>query len=212
MSELRYIISDASRKVNVESHVLRYWEEELNLEIHRNEMGHRYYTEEDISLLQTVRTLKEQGFQLKAIKMLLPEINNIEHLDPKTMLILREELNDKTIELEEDGSIQAEDAIIKSSGDDKMNQFKMIMNDLIVKALKENNNSLSKDISTCVTHSVIKEMDYLIRVKEEREEERYKRLDETIRNYQRLRHESAVSEESKTKRPKIFFKKRKQVV
>ena len=42
MSQTRYIISDASKKIDVEPHVLRYWEEELHLEIKRNEMGHRY--------------------------------------------------------------------------------------------------------------------------------------------------------------------------
>ena len=41
----RYMISDAANIVNVESHVLRYWEEELELAIPRNEMGHRYYME-----------------------------------------------------------------------------------------------------------------------------------------------------------------------
>lgn len=40
------MISDASSMVNVESHVLRYWEDELELNIPRNEMGHRYYTQE----------------------------------------------------------------------------------------------------------------------------------------------------------------------
>ena len=31
MDEVHYLISDASRKVDVEAHVLRYWEEELEL-------------------------------------------------------------------------------------------------------------------------------------------------------------------------------------
>ena len=39
-----YLISDASRQVQVEAHVLRYWEDELGLPIPRNEQGHRYYT------------------------------------------------------------------------------------------------------------------------------------------------------------------------
>ena len=39
MGEKRYMISDASRMLGVESHVLRYWEEELNIVIPRNEMG-----------------------------------------------------------------------------------------------------------------------------------------------------------------------------
>ena len=48
MGEVRFMISEAAKKVHVESHVLRYWEEELGLSIGRTEMGHRYYTEDDI--------------------------------------------------------------------------------------------------------------------------------------------------------------------
>ena len=57
MSEVRYIISDASKRLRIEPHVLRYWEDELELEISRNELGHRYYTEEDILLLEEVRNI-----------------------------------------------------------------------------------------------------------------------------------------------------------
>ena len=74
MSETRYMISDASRLVDVEAHVLRYWEEELELPIGRNEMGHRYYTEENIRLFRHIKALKDGGVQLKAIKQLLPEL------------------------------------------------------------------------------------------------------------------------------------------
>lgn len=66
-----YYISEAARKVQVESHVLRYWEEELELPIMRNEMGHRCYTEQDIRRLQEIKQLKEQGLQLKAIRTIL---------------------------------------------------------------------------------------------------------------------------------------------
>ena len=41
MDTKRYIISDAAKMVDVEAHVLRYWEDELELPIARNEMGHR---------------------------------------------------------------------------------------------------------------------------------------------------------------------------
>lgn len=66
-----YYISEAAQKVQVESHVLRYWEDELELPIMRNEMGHRYYTEQDIKKLQDIKQLKEQGLQLKAIRTIL---------------------------------------------------------------------------------------------------------------------------------------------
>ena len=39
MKKVRYMISDAANMMQVESHVLRYWEEELELDVPRNEMG-----------------------------------------------------------------------------------------------------------------------------------------------------------------------------
>lgn len=74
MNEIRYLISDASKKVDVETHVLRYWEEELGVSIPRNEMGHRYYTEFHIHLFCQVKKLKDRGYQLKAIKNALQQV------------------------------------------------------------------------------------------------------------------------------------------
>ena len=68
-----YLISEASRELAVEAHVLRYWEEELKLEIPRNELGHRYYTEKQLALFRRIKELKELGYQLKAIKTSLKE-------------------------------------------------------------------------------------------------------------------------------------------
>ncbi|BCN32833.1 helix-turn-helix domain-containing protein [Anaeromicropila herbilytica] len=221
MGEIRYIISDASKKVDVEPHVLRYWEEELSLAIPRNEMGHRYYRDEDIQLLKTVKTLKDQGFQLKAIKMLLPDIGKVESLDPQSILLLREELNQKAeqengediIDTKNGTSLvinheESETDITKAN---KMEQFREIMNDLIGNALKENNTAISDTVSIAVSNSVIKEMDYLLRLKEEREEERFKKFDESVRNIQKYRQETASTKEDKPKKKSKFFRKNKNV-
>ena len=93
MDQIRYMISDASRLVEVESHVLRYWEEELELPIARNEMGHRYYTEDDIQLLKHIKKLKERGYQLKAIKM---DISENGELIPREEVQLQELPREKT--------------------------------------------------------------------------------------------------------------------
>lgn len=241
MSSTRYIISDASKRVEVEPHVLRYWEEELELAIPRNEMGHRYYKQEDIDTLKAVKVLKDQGFQLKAIKMIIPNLNKINGLDAQSILKLREELNEKAIELEiKEGFVETEDGTrvtmnhkilsdtatrkeenkivptskeeraISGSMEDKMGQFKVIMHGLIVNALQENNATLSENLSTEVSESVIKEMDYLLRLKEEREEERYKKFDETIRDYQKSRFEIAASKDNKSRKKRKIFRKNKQ--
>ena len=74
MGEVRYMISEASKRVNVEAHVMRHWEEELGLNIGRTEMGHRYYTEEDVRLFNCIKELKEQGMLLKELKALIPDM------------------------------------------------------------------------------------------------------------------------------------------
>lgn len=74
MGEIRYMISEAAKQVHVESHVLRYWEEELNLTISRTEMGHRYYTEDDIQLFRCIKKLKNEGMLLKDLKPLIPKL------------------------------------------------------------------------------------------------------------------------------------------
>ena len=58
MGEVRFMISEAAKQVDVESHVLRYWEEELGLTIGRTEMGHRYYKKYDINLLLCINKIK----------------------------------------------------------------------------------------------------------------------------------------------------------
>lgn len=60
MDKQRYMISDAAALVNVESHVLRYWEEELELTVPRNEMGHRYYTKENIEQFMKIKNGKSR--------------------------------------------------------------------------------------------------------------------------------------------------------
>ena len=53
MSEIRYMISDAARQVGVEAHVLRSWEEELDIKVGRTELGHRYYTDKTIYIIKS---------------------------------------------------------------------------------------------------------------------------------------------------------------
>ena len=71
MAERRYSISQAGRLVGVENHVLRYWEDELHLEIPRDRKNQRYYTKLHIEMFQKINELKEKGYQLKAIEPVL---------------------------------------------------------------------------------------------------------------------------------------------
>lgn len=68
-----YLINEAAKEVHVEAHVLRYWEEELDLPIKRNPQGHRVYTREDIDRFLKIKSLKDKGLQLKAVKTVLSD-------------------------------------------------------------------------------------------------------------------------------------------
>ena len=234
MGEKRYMISDAAKKVDVEPHVLRYWEEEIGIEIPRNEMGHRYYRKEDIFKLRSVRDLKEKGFQLKAIKLLLPDLERIESLDSERLIDLKNRLDLALAQEEESeemlegrlSSLTCEEAHscirnslpdhppasgVPSSSGEKLSQFRLIMNDIVTTAVETNNRKLIEEMNQCLTASVTREIDILLRLKEEREEERFRSFDRTIRERQSSLGQAAASKEKKRKnynrRDSKFFRK-----
>lgn len=67
----------------------------------------------------------------------------------------------------------------------QLEQFQLMMNDIVCAAIARNNYALGQEISAQVEEKVIKEMNYLMREREEREEERFRRLDAAIRKRQR---------------------------
>ena len=75
MEAKQYTISEAAKKLHVGSHVLRFWEEELHLNIPRNEMGHRVYSEKEMKQLEQIINMKKDGFSLKDIEQTLTKIN-----------------------------------------------------------------------------------------------------------------------------------------
>ncbi len=65
MEKVRYMISDASSMVNVESHVLRYWEQEFTqLKPLKRRGNRRYYQHHEVLLIRRIRELLYQyGFR-----------------------------------------------------------------------------------------------------------------------------------------------------
>lgn len=189
MNQIRYMISDAARLVEVESHVLRYWEEELELPIARNEMGHRYYTEDDIQLLKHIKKLKERGYQLKAIKMDISE--NGELIPPENAQIM--EVKQEKRELSDENA-------------EKMQQFQNILSKALGQALKENQGNIGKEIGGKVAEQVTKEVNYQFRAQEEALENHYRKLDAQIQSVQK--RNAKVKKEAHEKKKRKLFKKR----
>ena len=181
MGEVRFMISEAAKQVNVESHVLRYWEEELDLTIGRTEMGHRYYTKDDIQLFCCIKKLKNEGMLLKDLKPLIPELK-----EKKSKL--------KTPEKEKT-QLQT---VTSETGDillplNTIDQMRALVGDVFREALNEYNSILKNDISSTITTDVIHEMDFILEAKERRQEEHFRKLDMLIRRQQTARKESSKS-------------------
>lgn len=274
MEKVRYMISDAATMAGVESHVLRYWEDELDLTIPRNEMGHRYYTRENILEFQRIKSLKEQGYQLKAIRTILhnggdvppplvtvmnsssgeaaqaenlpsshanlsgspasqaanppsgqvsqtanlsgshatqtanpltdqtaPTMDSATDLDGKT---LASPAKTKPVSAKNKPSLVPavpQEPVSVLSAEDRMEQFRELMSDIVGRAISQNNEELSLNISQEVHATVLKEMNYLFREQEDAEEERFKKLDAAIRGSLR-RKRSLFAREDKPKKEK----------
>lgn len=195
MEKVRYMISDAAQIAGVESHVLRYWEDELELTVPRNELGHRYYTRENIQQFQRIRELKEQGYQLKAIRMLLhgqepePAFVDISQTAAVSAPAAQPQAEHgqaaysmPTAQPQTEHGQAAYSAPTPAlSAEERMDQFRELMSDIVGHAIAQNNEELSQTIGQEVQERVLKEMDYLMREQENAAEERFKRLDAAIR-------------------------------
>ena len=145
MQKTIYSVSEAVRFLDIQSHVLRYWEEELRLPIGRNEMGHRYYTRWDIQVFLSIKELKKKGYSLKEIGKLAD------------IFYQRQEKESKISP-----------------------EFMEIVSKLVQAQLKEKKTG----------------------------EDRYKKLDERIRNYQQSRREVAAAFEKKNSKKKGIFSRK----
>lgn len=185
--EQYFMISDAAKEVKVETHVLRYWEEELSLPIKRNDLGHRYYTEEDVECFRQIKSMKERGLQLKAIKVILKD---------GTLTMLDEERQELDVVSEEKHNYE----LVKESNEEKTRRMQYLLQEMIKDAVRLNNEALVQDIK----EAVIKELDYQFRVREEREEELEKKWEQRNEDYYKRIDELL---RKKSKRKPIFTKK-----
>lgn len=198
MGEVRFMISEAAKQVHVESHVLRYWEEELELVIGRTEMGHRYYTEDDIQLFCCIKKLKDAGMLLKDLKPLIPELKSTKLKLQKTEALkkaaLKKETAASTVSAPAAVSAVSTPAAISEAEVvpvTQLEQVRSLIGDVLTEVVVSNNEELKKDISKSVTTDVIREMDFLFQAKERQEEEHFRKLDTLIRQQQANRKEAA---------------------
>ena len=73
MPEKLYIrIGEVAEQLDVESHVIRYWEKEFHITPHRSNAGQRMYRKHEVSLLKRIKTLVyDEGYTLTGAKKVM---------------------------------------------------------------------------------------------------------------------------------------------
>ncbi|MBQ8041549.1 MAG: MerR family transcriptional regulator [Lachnospiraceae bacterium] len=195
--EKTYLISDAAKQVQVETHVLRYWEEELGLPIKRNKLGHRYYTGSDVEFFKEVKKMKDTGLQLKAIRMYMKDGKII----PESIAVKETQI--VPIHTEKVTGAVSEDALVVENTDDVSREEKSLRLQYLLKQfIKEAVQDSNQELYNQMRDTIMKELDYQFRTQEEREDKReenriereekhFRQLDELLRKKNRRRRNKA---------------------
>lgn len=191
MENRTYLVSEAEKLTGEKAHVLRYWEDELGMAIHRNSLGHRYYTAQDIQIFLGIRELKKKGLHLKAIRELMPKLleatAGLKVLPEETKEMESEKNPPNGADLPAAGEVpevvvdllpereaeQLADTVMRQSEEERQTEFYRVLGRLL---------------------------DQMIR--QRRQEERSRRVDEAIRRHQQSRREAAATLEQKGKKIK----------
>lgn len=200
MTQELYSIKEAAEVLGVETHALRYWEEELELTINRNVQGRRVYGEEDMKRFAQIMDWKRQGLQLKMIKELIHgedgcdnvEGNNrSEEEDTGHRIIMYRPREMQVKENPELNTERKEEQHLESdfTREEKARRLRELLKQFISESIRESNTELL----SVLKEGLLKELDYQFRLQEEREEEReklriekedehFRQLDENIRS------------------------------
>lgn len=214
-----YQVSEAADELETEVYTLRYWENQLGIEVPRNNAGHRYYEEEQITLFRGVKRLKEAGFALRQIKAMEERILAVAALSDEKLEELRRRIAGMETEQEEVlskqcgaeteetdveqkqnggnipagsfpvsvGEMAACTGTVQEERPDGIRLLQEGMTRWLGEMLQKSNEQLTQRIEEGVSERMARELRFLFRQQEEREEERYRRLDRTIREYQQAR-------------------------
>ena len=189
--EKTYLISDAAKQVQVETHVLRYWEDELGLPIKRNKLGHRYYTKDDVEFFKEVKKMKDTGLQLKAIRMYMKDGKIIpESITVKETQIVP--IHSEIVKETEITEVLPKTDLLEDNREEKSLRLQFLLKQFIKEAVQDSNRELYDQMRD----TIMKELDYQFRNQEEREDKReenriereekhFRQLDELLRKKRR---------------------------
>lgn len=199
-------IKEVADILDTEGYVLRFYEKELNLDIKRNAKGHRMYSLEDVELLRKIQDMREKGLQLKAIENIVHDGSSEEEKETYEQLSSISVVPHALTPVK-NAEMSAVD--ITSADDEKVKQFSNLMKDMLKQALCEYNEESNIHIQETIKQEVESAVDEKITALEQlhaaKDEEYYKKLDEAMREVQKIRKEMFENKEETNKKEKSSF-------
>ena len=205
-------VKDVAEMLATEPYVLRFYEKELNLTIKRNSKGHRVYSMENVEMFKKIQDMREQGLQLKAIEGIVHDSNaetreTYEQLSSIQIAPVTALKRQETLEVD-----------ITDMEDGKVKQFSLMMKEMFMQALVEYSDqskwemkeTIKKEVDVAVEEKIAE----LKVLQTNKNEEYYKKLDEAMREVQKMRREMSEDKEdpkkAKTSFWNRFFKEKNQ--
>ena len=142
--------------------------------------------------MQQIKLLREEGFDTEQIERLMPKLEAVAALLPEERRELKERMKLLLTEGKADVGL--------SEGERSFQRMYAGFGGAVTELLRQNNEALLEQMDERVSKKILKEMNYLFRERENLEEERYRKLDRTIRECQAARQRTAIEEERKKRR------------
>lgn len=182
-------VKDVTDILNTDAYVLRFYEKELHLAIKRNEKGYRMYTLEDVELFRKIQEMRQQGLQLKAIETIIHDKSSNEAKETYQQLSSLAVTSHSITPIEN----TTPNVDITDQGDEKVKQFSFLMKEMFKQALEEyneqNNIRMKEEIKEEVESAIDEKISAIKKEQLTDNEVHYKKVDESIRELQKLRKE-----------------------
>ena len=142
--------------------------------------------------LDQVKQLQQEGFSEVMIKQLLPKLEQVSALKEEDRQELRKRMEQLLPEVQNERTSPA----VKEEESGFVKKYSGF-GGAITELLSQNNQILLEKMDERISTRILKEMNFLFRERENLEEERYRKLDRTIRECQVTRQRFSLEEERK---------------
>lgn len=156
-----YTINEVAEKLELNSQTLRKWENDFDLKIPRNDMGHRYYTDKEIELFENIQGWKDKGASKKVINSYLGRVDQFQDQKEQALeLITLDKLTGK--EIKELMSKQMAEILIE-----REEKLKEEFRKELEQELEKQQEKIAEKVITQVKSENQKLMDYIATTREE---------------------------------------------